>query len=82
MTAEELLSVYATNLAQAAPRQWQEFLDAFKTYADSKRDECVRAPQDQIFAAQGRAQQCLVLHDLYSNCKAVTAKIKGRQRMP
>jgi hypothetical protein len=60
----------AAELARSAPRQWGAFIEQLDRYAARKRDDCVLAPTDQLFVAQGRAQGVNTLvRDISEACK-------------
>lgn len=67
VTADDKLAIAAAKLERAVPNQWNEFKDAFAELSDAKRGEVVRAPADQVFVAQGRAQQCDELLTLFAD---------------
>lgn len=69
MASDNEFLLKAAALARAAPTQWDEFLSAFKDYAARRRDECVQAPSDRIFLAQGHAQRCNVLLNELTDCR-------------
>ncbi len=70
------LTLKAAALARAAGPTWDEFLKAFEAYAEMRGRECVQAPHDKIFVAQGRAQQCSVLHELFASAKTKAAQLR------
>lgn len=73
--------IKAAALSRAAPNEWRGFVEEFKRYVDRRRDECVRAPADMVFVAQGRAQQCDVLFGQLDTCRSVADRIaeKGKR---
>jgi hypothetical protein len=63
-----------------APREWSDFLAAFKAYTDNRRDQCVSSPSDAILAAQGRAQQCASLVRLFDECLKTADQIQEKRK--
>lgn len=61
---DELMLV-AARLSRATPNTWDEFLKAFEAYSSDRSRDCVAAPYDKIYLAQGRAQQCAELAKLF-----------------
>lgn len=61
------LTIKAAALARIAPQQWREFLAELAAYSDKKRTELVQAPVETIQVAQGRAQACALLCDLFGS---------------
>lgn len=74
------LTMAAARLQRANPNGWKDFMDAFEGVAAAKTKECVQAPPDKVIVAQGRAQQCADLLDLFANslakADALAAKMK------
>lgn len=64
---DKIMTEPAARMAQVAPREWQEFREAFRDYAYARRDELVSASQEEILRAQGRAQQCNKLLALFDD---------------
>jgi hypothetical protein len=56
MQAKDTLILKAADLARSSPNRWAEFVAAFRAYGDVAKDECVKAPLDELQRAQGRAQ--------------------------
>lgn len=67
-------------LARMAPKEWSEFLAAFKNYTDTRRDQCVSSPSDAIFRAQGQAQQCVMLLRLFEECLKTADQIQEKSK--
>jgi hypothetical protein len=63
-----------------APREWSDFLAAFKAYTDNRRDQCISSPPDAILAAQGRAQQCASLVRLFDECLKTADQIQEKRK--
>lgn len=79
MTAEDKhISRPAAALALANPRLWDEFIAAFKLYADDRRNELIQANLDQLQKAQGRAQQCSSLVSLLEDAVKAANSINTR----
>jgi len=76
MDAGSELTMKAAALARAAGPAWEEFLKAFEVYTMMRNLECVQAPHDTIFVAQGRAQQCSKLHELFVSAKTKAAQLR------
>lgn len=75
--AESILSIAAAELQRAAPNRWGEFITALQSYTDEAVKGVVNAPPDQIFVAQGKAQQMAVLMKLFE--EALTTADRLRQ---
>lgn len=73
------LTLAADRLSRAAGPLWDEFLKAFELYGDKRVKECVAAPGDKVVVAQGRAQECTRLHELFANAKAEAAILQSRK---
>lgn len=67
---QDKLSVAVSRLQRANPNGWKDFMEAFEGVATAKTKECVQAPGDKVILAQGRAQQCADLLDLFANALA------------
>lgn len=63
------LTLKTAALARAAPREWAEFLAEWRSYADTKKDECIRAPVEVLQVAQGRAQNAVEMLNLFTKAK-------------
>jgi hypothetical protein len=58
----------AKYLKNAAPRQFELFLDAFRLYAEASYFSVVEAPPEEIHQYQGMARQCRAIHRLLLEC--------------
>lgn len=67
-------------IARRAPEEWSDFLAAFKTYTDARRDQCVSSPVDTLQVAQGRAQQCVSLLRLFEDCIRTADQITEKRK--
>lgn len=74
------LILKAANLARSAPKEWSDFLAAFKDYADTRRDQCVSSSPDALFVAQGRAQSCVALLRLFEDCLKAADQIQEKRK--
>jgi hypothetical protein len=79
MNDRNLILVSAA-IARRAPEEWSEFLEAFKSYTDTKRDQCISSPVDTIQVAQGRAQQCVSLLRLFEDCVRAADQIAEKKK--
>jgi hypothetical protein len=61
----------AKYLKNAAPRQFELFVDAFRIYAEAAYAAVVDASSEQVYQAQGQAKQCRALHRLLLECDQV-----------
>lgn len=76
---DDKLTLVAAELARAVPNRWQEFLTAFKAYAEARKDECVKASLEELPRSQGRAQNAASLFDLFSNAVKNADSIAARK---
>lgn len=63
----EQLTMAAAALARAAHPEWENFLLAFRLYAEGRRDELVKSPAELIHRTQGTAQACSALQALFED---------------
>jgi hypothetical protein len=63
---QDELALVAARLSRAAPNSWDDFVKVFAAYVQLRKDGCVQAPADKVLLAQGRAQQCMELHTLFT----------------
>jgi ABC-type Na+ efflux pump permease subunit len=75
---DEILSIPAAQLSHAAPREWAEFKAALKLYAETVREDLVRAQIDELQRAQGRAQNCAHLVRLFDHAVEAASRITDR----
>jgi hypothetical protein len=74
------LILKTASLARMAPKEWSDFLAAFKSYTDQRRDQCVSSPVDTILVSQGRAQQCASLLRLFDECMTTADQIQDKRK--
>lgn len=74
------LTTPAASLARRAPQEWNEFIAAFRKYAERRRDEMMRAPNEELQRSQGRAQACSVLVPLLEDAVKAADRVNSRQR--
>jgi hypothetical protein len=74
------LIITSAAIARRAPDEWTDFLAAFKSYTDTRRDQCVSSPVDMLQVAQGRAQQCVSLLRLFEECIRTADQITEKKR--
>lgn len=79
---ERRLTVVAAQLAFRAPEQWADFLSAFHAYADARKDDVVQANPDSLVNCQGRAQACVHLRKLFSECREQAERIATTKSKP
>jgi hypothetical protein len=79
MSDRELIVVSAA-IARRAPEEWSDFLAAFKSYTDTRRDQCVSSPVDTLQVTQGRAQQCVSLLRLLEDCVRTADQIAEKRK--
>ena len=79
MSDRELIFTSAA-IARRAPEEWSDFLAAFKSYTETRRDQCVSSPVDTLQVAQGRAQQCVSLLRLFEDCVKTADQITEKKR--
>lgn len=72
------LTLPAAALARAAPREWAEFMIAFRKYTDGQRDHVVQATLEELQRAQGRAQNSTVLFSLLEDAVKAADRISVR----
>jgi hypothetical protein len=80
--AERRLIVVAAQLSSRAPEQWADFVAAFHAYTDDRKDDVVQANPDSLVNSQGRAQACVHLRKLFSECREQADRITTRQSKP
>jgi len=68
------LIIAAAGLRRQAPEAFEEFLDAFRAFTETQRDDCIRAPSEHLSVAQGRAQNCTQILRLFDTCLLEAAK--------
>lgn len=73
-TSAQVLQAFAVQLQNASPKAWDGFLEALDAYATEAAVALTQAPQDQILAQQGRAQQCIALLRTFREAPAFMAK--------
>jgi predicted transcriptional regulator len=81
-TEDPFISPAAARLSAAAPHAWDEFKAAFQKYTADQANRLVRAPREDLERAQGRAQQCTVLHALFDDAVAAARRIEERAKQP
>lgn len=74
------LIVKSAAISRRAPNEWSDFLAAFKSYTDARRDQCVSSPVDTLQVAQGRAQQCASLLRLLEECVKTADQISEKSK--
>ena len=80
MSADRELILAAARLARSSPEGWQQFLGAFRAYADQHRDNCIQASLTMLPVAQGRAQIAAQLHGLFADALVGADKIEGKRK--
>jgi hypothetical protein len=78
-TVDSELVLKSASLSRIAPREWEEFLKAFRAYGDDQSRLCVQAATDQLHRMQGRAQQCDSLSDLFGNAGKTADRIAQKR---
>lgn len=70
-------------LRNAAPQEWDDFVNAFADYSQDVTLAVIEAPSPEILKNQGRAQMMLSLHRMFEECdKAATPAAKPPQPVP
>lgn len=64
----------AAKIRREVPEAFEEFLKAFRAFAETVRDDCIRAPSEHLSVAQGRAQNCTQILRLLETCHTEAAK--------
>jgi hypothetical protein len=70
----------AAQIARAAPENWKEFLGAFELYTDQQVQNCISSPSEALRVTQGRAQACVALLRLFSDCVKDADQIETRRK--
>ena len=65
----------AARLAQSAPLQWVEFVDALSNYTEHRCIECIQSPPDMLQVAQGRAQSMVAFLRLLVDCRKTAESV-------
>lgn len=78
--ASRALVLRAASLARSAPREWNEFVTAFRNLTEHRRDECISSPADNVFVAQGRAREAASLLRLMEHCLKTADQIQEKRK--
>ena len=70
----------AAHVARAAPRSWEELLQAMDTLVTGALHDCAAASSDRVGVAQGRAQQLIELRDLLGKCVRRAVELEEKQK--
>lgn len=62
MQEKQNLTIRAANLANAAPIQWRDFIDALAGYISVHQANLLNSPLSDLAVNQGRAQALTTLH--------------------
>jgi len=76
---QEELVLRASDLKNAAPEAWQQFLGAFSAVRDASLSNLTRATLDELPRMQGRAQIIDLLHSDFADCHVRAAKIREKK---
>ena len=68
LTPSSVLSHHAHRIMQAAPREWEAFVEVFDKYATEVTVAVTAADVNEILVAQGRARAFLHLLKLFRTC--------------
>jgi hypothetical protein len=71
------LTMPAARLAMAAPREWTEFVEGFKKYADGALQRMMQGQPDTILRLQGMAQQCSQLVPLLQDAVQTANRVSS-----
>ena len=80
-TEDATLSPAAAALARAAPREWDEFKKAVKTYEDARKDNMLTANPSDVHKYQGFALGVKVLRTIFDDCLNATDRMAERARI-
>ena len=73
------LVVAAAELKLAAPREFDNFIEAFKALEDRTRTELIAAEPNVIFAAQGKAWLVAHLRKKLEDCLQIKRTTEARK---
>lgn len=76
MSADKDLIKACAALSGQAPEAWKNFLVTFRGYSEETKNRLVSSPKDVIYNAQGRAQQCQTLVELFSTAVKTADRIR------
>lgn len=79
---DKILSEPAARLARAAPREWKEFLEAYREYADVQRDSMLNAPHQELHTSQGWARHASKLNLLLDDAVKAADAMSQRAMQP
>lgn len=74
------LTLKSAALARTDSRVWDEFIKAFKEYADAQKDVCVQSSEENLRMAQGRARQCVELISLFEGAVKTADRMSTRRQ--
>lgn len=74
------LSMAAARLARGSPQSWDEFKAKFRKLSDERSAQCVAAPAQQVFLAQGRAQSMVELLALFEEAIARANELEAKMK--
>ena len=77
---KDQLSIAAAHIARAAPKSWDELVEAINVMAEKAMVDCMNAPGDRVSVAQGRAQVWVELFDLFGDAIKRAAELDEKQR--
>jgi len=64
----------AAALRRQSLEGFQNFVEAFRAFTETRRDECIRAPSEHLSVSQGRAQNCTEILRMLETCQIEAAK--------
>lgn len=70
MQQKDTLTIRAANIANVAPTQWRDFIDALAGYVSVHQDNLLKSPLPDLPVNQGRAQALTALHKVLRDCTA------------
>lgn len=82
MQSKDELIRRAAVLSRLTPVDWAKFLEAFATYTDEIRDQCIKAPVGVVQVNQGRAQNCSELFETFRDVKKLADTLEQRSVKP
>jgi hypothetical protein len=79
-TPSELLQLAAFGLHQAAPREWQLFIDTFDVYVADTTKKLVAAEPQMLVNYQGQAVQAQHIFNLLNGAQKTAEALRAKQK--
>lgn len=80
MVNDKELQLAIAQLARSAPRNWNEFLAAYRVHSHEILKQVISSPPEALHVAQGRAKHSDELLRLFDTALATAEQIEKRNR--